>query len=174
LPNRSSATAFFKEAWMRDRLAAILCAVAVVVVATPARGADQADRVLVDKSDRQLYLMRGGEVWKSYPVGLGFAPDGHKRREGDGRTPEGDYVLDWRNPNSRFYLSIHITYPDAEDRADALRRGVSPGGAIFIHGNHRPFGARRDWTLGCIAVTDAAMDEIWAAVPDGTPITIRP
>lgn len=132
------------------------------------------DRVLVDKGGRQLHLLRGGEVWKSYPIGLGFAPEGHKQREGDGRTPEGDYILDWRNPKSSFYLSIHISYPDADDKASAGGRGVSPGGAIFIHGNHSPTGGRRDWTLGCIAVTDEAMDEIWATVPNGTPITIKP
>jgi murein L,D-transpeptidase YafK len=161
---------------MTIRFAATLCLATVCAAATPVddTGGGLADRVLVDKSDRQLYLMRGGEVWKSYPVGLGFAPEGHKRQEGDGRTPEGDYVLDWRNPNSRFHLSIHVSYPNADDRADARARGVSPGGEIFIHGHHRPFGARRDWTLGCIAVTDAAMDEIWRAVPGGTPITIRP
>jgi murein L,D-transpeptidase YafK len=151
-----------------------LAAVTAVLAAAPATGAEQADRVLVDKSDRQLHLMRGGEVWKSYPIGLGFAPQGHKLQQGDGRTPEGDYVLDWRNPNSQFHLSIHISYPDAEDRASARSRGVSPGGAIFIHGNHNPAARRPDWTWGCIAVTDAAMDEIWRAVPNGTPITIRP
>jgi murein L,D-transpeptidase YafK len=161
---------------MTIRFAAMLCMMAVAAAAAPgdARGTEQADKVLVDKSDRQLHLMRNGDVWKSYPIGLGFAPEGHKRHEGDGRTPEGDYVLDWRNPNSSFYLSIHISYPDADDAARAQARGVSPGGAIFIHGRHNPSGRKRDWTLGCIAVTDAAMDEIWQAVPDGTPITIRP
>ncbi len=159
---------------MTVRLAAVLCLIAVVAAPVQARGGMQADGVLVDKSDRQLYLMRDGEIWKSYPIGLGFAPRGHKRQEGDGRTPEGTYVLDWRNPDSSFYLSIHISYPDAGDRAEAARRGVSPGGAIFIHGRHSPTRRKRDWTLGCIAVTDAAMDEIWRAVPDGTPITIRP
>jgi len=161
---------------MSIRLARLLCVVATAVAVIPAGGhaAERADRVLVDKSDRQLYLMRGGAVWKSYPVGLGFAPEGHKRQEGDGRTPEGDYVLDWRNPDSSFHLSIHISYPDADDIESARRRGVSPGGAIFIHGHHLRFRQKRDWTLGCIAVTDAAMDEIWRLVPDGTPITIRP
>ncbi len=161
---------------MAVRFAVIVCLVAVTAALAPiqAHGTERADKVLVDKSDRQLHLLRGGEVWKSYPIGLGFAPEGHKRREGDGRTPEGDYVLDWRNPNSSFYLSIHISYPDADDKASAGKRGVPPGGAIFIHGNHRLSGRKRDWTLGCIAVTDAAMDEIWQAVPNGTPITIRP
>ena len=131
--------------------------------------------MVIDKSDRAVYLLRGGEVWKTYPMGLGFAPDGHKQREGDGRTPEGDYVLDWRNPNSSFYLSIHISYPDAKDKASAKSRGVPPGGDIFNHGTPGYSGGpMRDWTLGCIAVTDEAMDEIWKVVPNGTPITIRP
>jgi len=151
-----------------------LLAVTAVLAPPPASGAEQADRVLVDKSDRQLHLLRGGDVWKSYPIGLGFAPEGHKLRQGDGRTPEGDYVLDWRNPKSQFHLSIHISYPDADDKASAKARGVPPGGDIFVHGNHSLSGRNRDWTLGCIAVTDAAMDEIWQAVPNGTPITIRP
>ncbi len=159
---------------MTARVAALLLLAALAPAPAIAREEGQADRVLVDKSDRQLHLMRDGEIWKSYPVGLGFAPRGHKRQEGDGRTPEGDYVLDWRNPDSSFYLSIHISYPDSGDRAEAARRGVSPGGAIFIHGRHSLTRRKRDWTLGCIAVTDAAMDEIWRAVPDGTPITIRP
>ncbi len=135
---------------------------------------EKADKVLVDKGARQIHLLRDGEIWKSYPIGLGFAPKGHKQREGDGRTPEGDYILDWRNPNSSFYLSIHISYPDTSDKASAKENGVSPGGAIFIHGRHTPSRGNRDWTLGCIAVTDKAMDEIWAAVPNGTPITIKP
>jgi murein L,D-transpeptidase YafK len=135
---------------------------------------EKADKVLVDKGERQLHLLRGGEVWKSYPIGLGFAPEGHKQREGDGRTPEGDYILDWRNPKSSFYLSIHISYPDTRDKASAKENGVSPGGAIFIHGRHNLSRGNRDWTLGCIAVTDKAMDEIWQSVPNGTPITIKP
>lgn len=155
-------------------IAALWLGFAAIVATAPATGTETAEKVLVDKSDRQLYLLRGGEVWKSYAIGLGFAPEGHKRRQGDGRTPEGDYLLDWRNPKSNFYLSIHISYPDEDDLARAKANGVSPGGAIFIHGRHFPAQRNRDWTLGCIAVTDEAMDEIWAAVPNGTPITIRP
>ena len=133
-----------------------------------------ADQVVINKGERQLLLMRRGEVWRSYPIGLGFAPEGHKQREGDGRTPEGDYILDWRNPESKFHLSIHISYPDTKDKARAKANRVSPGGDIFIHGYPAYTGEMRDWTLGCIAVTDEAMDEIWATVPNGTPITIRP
>ena len=160
---------------MRRNIAGLLVLVALALTpAALAHETEQADRVLVDKGERQLHLLRDGEVWKSYEIGLGFAPKGHKQREGDGRTPEGDYILDWRNPESSFYLSIHISYPDDGDEARAGARGVSPGGAIFIHGNHGYPGRKRDWTLGCIAVTDRAMEEIWAAVPNGTPITIRP
>jgi murein L,D-transpeptidase YafK len=135
----------------------------------------QADEVRVDKSDRQLQLLRNGVIIATFPVALGFAPEGYKTQEGDGRTPEGRYVLDWCNPKSRFYLSIHISYPNAADRAQAAARGVSPGSDIFIHGT--PWPARvagRDWTLGCIAVSNADMDVIWASVADGTPITIVP
>lgn len=140
-------------------------------------GADigKADSVLVDKSERRLDLLRAGAVIASFPVMLGFNPDGHKTREGDGRTPEGDYVLDWRNPQSRFYLSLHVSYPNPADREQAAVRGVSPGGDIFIHGTpgwYATIGG--DWTLGCIAVSNGDMDTIWKSVADGTPITIQP
>jgi murein L,D-transpeptidase YafK len=135
----------------------------------------RADAVLVDKSERTLQLLRDGAVIATFSVALGFAPEGHKTQQGDGRTPEGRYVLDWRNPKSRFHLSIHISYPNSADKAQAAARGVSPGGDIFIHGT--PWLASvtgRDWTLGCIAVSNADMDAIWASVADGTPIVIRP
>ena len=151
-----------------------LCLQAFPAVAAETGTDLRADAVLVDKSERRLFLLRGGKILKAYPIGLGFTPDGHKQQEGDGRTPEGTYVLDWRNPKSRFYLSIHISYPNAADRARAAARGVSPGGEIFIHGRHSLAGGGSDWTFGCIAVTDKAMDEIWQTVPNGTPITIRP
>jgi murein L,D-transpeptidase YafK len=146
--------------------------------ATPDAGSaaiGRADAVLVDKSDRQLHLLREGAVIATFPVALGFAPEGHKTQQGDGRTPEGRYVLDWRNPKSRFHLSIHISYPNAADKAQAAARDVSPGGDIFIHGT--PWLARAvgwDWTLGCIAMSNVDMDVIWASVADGTPIEIRP
>lgn len=134
-----------------------------------------ADAVLVDKSDRELHLLREGKVIASFPVGLGFNPDGHKTEQGDGRTPEGTYVLDWHNPNSRFHLSIHVSYPNDADRAQAAARGVAPGGDIFIHGTPGWLTAIGwDWTLGCIALSNADMDVVYASIPDGTPITIRP
>ena len=140
----------------------------------------KADRVLIVKGERQLYLLRGGMIFRTYPIDLGRDPDGPKIREGDGRTPEGEYVLDWRNPNSRFYRSIHISYPNWRDSTRARELGVPPGGLIMIHGlpGHLPVTSRddlpRDWTEGCIAVNNGAMDEIWAAVEDGTPIEILP
>jgi len=140
----------------------------------------KADRVLVLKAKRNLYLLRDGQVLRRYHVALGRAPLGPKTREGDGRTPEGVYQLDWRNPDSQFYRSIHISYPDDSDRQRAAERGFSAGGDIMIHG--LPTGlngfettqARRDWTEGCIAVTNDEIDEIWALVDDGTVIEIRP
>jgi len=132
------------------------------------------DRVLVDKSEHRLYLMRAGAILAWAPISLSREPDGPKTREGDNRTPEGDYVLDWRNPASRFYRSIHISYPNDRDLAHAFEAGVNPGGGIFIHGTPDPILRDRDWTTGCIAVSNDDMDLIWAMVPDGTPITIRP
>ncbi len=139
-----------------------------------------ADRVLVLKSERRLVLMNQGEAVRSYRVALGRNPEGRKVRQGDGRTPEGVYVLDRRNPQSRFYRSIGISYPNPEDRARARRLGVPPGGDIMIHGlPNRLAGidgdhTRWDWTEGCIALTNAEIDEIWEAVADGTTIEIRP
>jgi len=143
-------------------------------------GLVKADRVLVLKAKRKLYLLHGGQVLRRYPIALGRRPSGPKTREGDGRTPEGVYQLDWRNPDSRFYRSMHISYPDGNDLRRAAARGVPPGGEIMIHG--QPPGLdgadgrsiRRDWTEGCIAVTNAAIDEIWNLVDDGTIIEIRP
>lgn len=140
----------------------------------------KADKIVVLKGARRLLLLRQGAVVRAYRVALGRNPNGAKVREGDGRTPEGRYVLDWRNPRSRFYRSIHISYPNPADRARARRLGVAPGGDIMIHGFPRRLEApgaqhgRWDWTNGCIAVTNAEMDEIWHAVADGTPIEILP
>ena len=131
--------------------------------------------MLVDKRVRRLYLKRDGAAVAEFRVALGFAPIGHKTEEGDGCTPEGRYVLDWRNPNSRFHRSLHVSYPNEADAAQAAARGVSPGGDIFLHGTPRWLAAiHRDWTLGCIAVQDAEIDAIWTAVEDGTSIVIRP
>lgn len=132
--------------------------------------------VVVKKADRKMYLLHHDRVLEDYDFELGFAPRGHKFQEGDGRTPEGTYLIDRRNPNSKFHLSIGISYPNALDRAQAKARGVSPGGDIFIHGLPNGFRGRKgpDWTAGCIAVTNREMEWIYAMVKDGTPITIYP
>lgn len=138
------------------------------------------DTVVVKKSERQLLLLSNGIAVKRYRISLGDNPVGHKLYEGDQRTPEGEYVLDWRNPESRFYKSIHISYPSAQDREMAESWGLSPGGSIMIHGLPNDAGdlsfayTGLDWTEGCIAVSNEAMDEIWQLVHDGTPITILP
>jgi murein L,D-transpeptidase YafK len=134
---------------------------------------ERATRVHVDKSDRALTLFRNDTPIASYRVKLGANPRGHKQAEGDERTPEGRYVLDYKNPNSRFHLSIHVSYPNESDRAAARAVGRDPGGEIMIHGGNRwwRFG---NWTDGCIAVTDEEMEEIWRLVSPGTPIQIDP
>ncbi len=134
-------------------------------------------RVILFKDARVLQLFHRDKVLKSYGVGLGFAPKGHKQIEGDGRTPEGHYYIDRRNPDSRFHLSIGISYPNVMDVARARTLGQPPGGDIFIHGvgeNVDRKQAKGDWTWGCIAVTDREIEQIYAMVRDGTPITIYP
>lgn len=131
--------------------------------------------VLILKEERRMHLFHHDQVLESYDIGLGFAPVGHKAVEGDGRTPEGQYWIDRRNPNSEFHLSIGISYPNAQDREVAKALGQSPGGDIFIHGTPKKFRrAPRDWSAGCITVTNREMEQIYAMVRDGTPITIRP
>lgn len=134
------------------------------------------DLVVVFKAEREMYLYRDGLPVRRYPIQLGAEPEGHKRYEGDGRTPEGAYVLDWRNPDSRFYKSIHVSYPDSRDLATAMRRGLDPGGEIMIHGQPWYAGTARvgDWTDGCIAVSNEVMDELWELVPEDTRIHIYP
>ncbi|WP_135502717.1 L,D-transpeptidase family protein [Roseovarius aestuariivivens] len=133
-------------------------------------------RVLVYKGERKMYLLHHDEVLESYRIDLGFAPDGHKQFEGDGRTPEGHYTIDRRNPNSAFHLSIGISYPNAQDIARAREAGKQPGGDIFIHGrpNEKKRGNGPDWTAGCISVKDREIEDIYAMVRDGTPISIYP
>ena len=139
-----------------------------------------ADRVIVLKKERILRLESHGREIKTYKVALGGDPIGPKTRQGDHKTPEGIYVLDFRNAHSKFYMAIHISYPSAHDRAAAREPGVSPGGDVFLHGLPNGYGfvgaahRLKDWTDGCIAVTNVEIDEIWAAVADGTPLEIRP
>jgi murein L,D-transpeptidase YafK len=154
-----------------------LCTVRVAQKA-PNKGV-HADRVLVLKKERKLELLHDGKILKTYKVALGGEAVGAKTRQGDHKTPEGIYVLDFRNAHSQFYKSIHISYPNAGDRAQARQKGISSGGDVFVHGLPNGYGAvgaahrLKDWTDGCIAVTDEEMDEIWKAAPDGTPIEIK-
>lgn len=140
----------------------------------------RADRVIVIKHERSLLLQAEGRTIKRYRISLGQNPEGHKQAQGDGRTPEGLYRIDWRNPRSRYHRSLHVSYPNADDRRRAARAGVNPGGDIMIHGLPArlgwigPLHRALDWTDGCVALTNAEVDELWLAVADGTPIDIRP
>lgn len=132
--------------------------------------------VVVNKGARKMYLLHHENVLESYDFDLGFAPVAHKTERGDGRTPEGTYLIDRRNPNSAFHLSIGISYPNKADIAQARARGKNPGGDIFIHGqpNNKMRREGPDWTAGCIAVTNREMEWIYAMVKNGTPITLNP
>jgi murein L,D-transpeptidase YafK len=161
--------------------AAVVCVLCIAGIAVPAGGpALHVDRVLVLKKERALQLLSRGKIVKTYRIALGGDPIGAKTMKGDHKTPEGIYVLDFRNAHSKFYKAIHISYPGPRDRAAAREQGVSPGSDVFLHGLPNGFGylgaahRLKDWTDGCIAVTNAEIDEIWAAVEDGTPIEIRP
>ena len=129
-------------------------------------------RVEVHKSERRMELYKGNKLVRAYDISLGNTPVGHKIRQGDGKTPVGKYVIDRRNPRSRFYLSLGISYPNERDKRVAALLGVDPGGDIFIHG--QPNGAKRtrrdDWTEGCVAVSNADMREIYRLVGTGTPV----
>lgn len=138
------------------------------------------DFVRVFKRQRRLELLSQGDLVAQYAIALGGQPEGHKEQEGDERTPEGFYVIDWRKADSAFHRALHISYPNSEDVRRARERGVDPGGAIMIHGlpNHLAvIGSVHtvvDWTNGCIAVTNEEIEEIWEWVPDGVPIEIAP
>jgi murein L,D-transpeptidase YafK len=138
------------------------------------------DRVILKKSERKLILMKGETVLKSYKVALGRNPIGPKKQEGDKKTPEGSYIIDRHDQKSSFHLSLHISYPSAADREQALRSGVRPGGDIMIHGIKNGMGwigslhRLVDWTQGCIAVTNQEIEEIYNSVSDGTPIDLQP
>lgn len=152
-----------------------LCA-EVAFTQTPA----QADFILIRKKDHVMELYAQGKVLRTYKVALGQGGLAAKEREGDARTPEGHYTIDSRNAQSHYHKALHISYPDATDRKRAAALGVSPGGAVMIHGlpdRYSSVGAAHrlyDWTLGCVAVTNKEIDEIWQLVPPGTPVEIRP
>jgi murein L,D-transpeptidase YafK len=174
---------------LRLRTAAAIVLACVAILATagslfcsprPLPAGTRADLVLIEKQERRLSLMSHGRVLRSYRVALGPNPVGHKLREGDGRTPEGRYVIDFRKPDSAYHRALHLSYPNAADRAAARRRNVSPGGMIMIHGLPNRYAAigsahvARDWTLGCIALTNEEIEEVWRVTPNGTTVEIRP
>lgn len=134
---------------------------------------EEVTRILVYKDVRQMFLMHDDRVLRKYDFALGFAPDGDKKIEGDGKTPEGDYYISYLNPASQFHLSLKISYPNREDVAEARALGKSPGGQIFIHGEGA-IGRAGDWTWGCISVTNDEIEEIYSMVKVGTLISIYP
>ena len=162
---------------MRMLLTLGICVLPVFCFAT---NISKADLVVVHKSKRTMALIKDGQPFREYSVSLGENPKGHKEEEGDKRTPEGEYLLDWRHHSDLYHRSIHISYPNEQDREAARERGVKPGGMIMIHGIPRIYERvadvlkSRDWTDGCIAVNNDEMNEIWNLVQDGTPIHIVP
>jgi murein L,D-transpeptidase YafK len=161
-------------------LAAFIVAIGLLQTGAEAHQANRADLVVVKKEERRMLLLSRGQVIRSYEISLGFNPVGHKKYEGDGRTPEGRYYLNWRNPQSRFHKSIHISYPNETDLQRAHYLGQPPGGHIMIHGIPNRFARAPelfegiDWTEGCIAVSNSDIEEIWQLVADHTPIEIYP
>lgn len=165
---------------MKLPILAMCLLMAVAGLATATAGQTTANLIIVEKAKRVLSLYNGKNLIKTYRIALGGNPLGHKEQEGDSRTPEGRYIIDAKNPWSSFHLSLRISYPNRRDQAAARRRGVSPGGAIMIHGTPGSLatltaaGFYPDWTAGCIAVTNKDIEEIYAKIRNGTPIVIKP
>lgn len=171
------------SAGMRDTSAIMSTIASPTITRTPVvgiKGIVVADSIVVEKAQRTLTLYSGGYVVRTYRVALGKQPAGDKIRRGDGRTPEGLFHVDFKNPQSKYHMALHISYPDAAHAQRAASLGVSPGGDIMVHGlppAYANLGAAHteyDWTEGCIAVTDKEIEEIWRAVPAGAPIQIKP
>ena len=168
------------------RFARVFAALALLLAPAATRAGEplaedaRADRVLVEKKERRLTLLQDGKVLKTYRVALGRNPEGAKREQGDGKTPEGLYAIAGRKLDSAYHRALRVSYPSPADVARARAQGVSPGGDIMIHGIENGLGwigslhTASDWTDGCIAVTDEEIEEIWRVVPDGTPVEIRP
>ena len=165
---------------MRTPSLILICVVLFLAGSLHAGEFPVADKVVVEKADRKLHLVKDGEPFRSFPIALGIRPVGDKEHEGDFKTPEGSYLLDRRNPHSEFFLSIHISYPDGNDVEESRERGLDPGGAIMIHGQpneptrSEAYYRTQDWTNGCIAVSNSDMIDIWLMTADNTPIEIRP
>jgi murein L,D-transpeptidase YafK len=163
-------------------MTAMLLAVVLSLSAQKGVAADfpVADKVLVQKGARKLHLLQNNRIFRSFDIALGLVPEGDKEEEGDFKTPEGDYILDTRNPNSDYFLSIRISYPNQKDLEEAKRRGVSAGGQIMIHGQpnvptySEAYYKLEDWTNGCIAVSNSDMIDIWLMTPNNVPIEIAP
>jgi murein L,D-transpeptidase YafK len=158
----------------------MILAIILFTFALPTPRQNQPDRIVVLKKDRTLQLFHADKMLRSYKVSLGGEPRGPKTCQGDHRTPEGQYTVDARNAGSKFHRSLHISYPNADDRRRAASAHCSPGGDIMIHGLPNGYGSigaahrLKDWTDGCVAVTDQEIEEIWKLVPNGTPVDIRP
>ena len=166
----------------KPRITAVrICVAALLLLAqVQGRARQKADKIVIVKSAHTMALLRGGKMLKVYKVALGGEPVGPKSIEGDHKTPEGDYIIDAKNAHSWFHLSLHISYPSPADMERARKLGSRPGGAIMIHGLASSFAylgplhRQTDWTDGCIAVTNAEIEEIWKLVPVGTRVEIRP
>lgn len=158
----------------------VICLIVVAGWDRTTQVTEHADKILVLKSARTLTLMSGDRVLRTYKVALGRSPVGPKMRQGDHKTPEGSYIIDSKKEHSRFYKALHISYPDAADRERSKKEGYDPGGDVEIHGIENGLGwigslhRSADWTDGCIAVTNAEMDQIWDAVAVGTTVEIKP
>ncbi len=160
--------------------ALILLGVVAVSLTSQAGKFPVAEKVVVEKEKRKLHLIKDEEIFRTFDIALGISPVGDKESEGDFKTPEGTYRLDIRNPNSDFFLSIHVSYPNSGDRHEARAKGVSPGGQIMIHGQPNTptysgaYYKKQDWTNGCIALSNSDMIDIWLMAPNDIPIEIRP
>ena len=178
-----------RKLFMRYVIPFVSCVIGAAILAAFLKGQNrsdqlsdglQIDRILVQKSLRELSVFRNGQLLKTYRVALGENPVGPKEQEGDMKTPEGLYTIDYRNPKSDYHLALHISYPSTADTERAKARGVSAGFDIMIHGLPNGMGwmgeshRLKDWTAGCIALTDSEIEELWRITPDGTPVEIRP
>lgn len=169
-----------KDVFMKKTLITLLLCLFINPANSYSNETEKIDKVLILKSKRKIYLMSKDKQIKEYDMSLGFEPIGHKVQQGDGKTPEGIYKISGRNPKSLYHLSLRISYPNEQDKKRAQELNVDPGGDIMIHGlpNSMPYIGKahllNDWTLGCIAVTNDEIKEIWNMVPNGTAVEIKP